>query len=85
MFIDDTVTLDNIIAKVKEDQYLTAFALALRLNEQKVTQTVYSCIPIESMPLICANFPNNYLVSLMTFLAIELEKGPHFEWTMIWV
>jgi hypothetical protein len=34
MLIDETVTLDNIILKVKEESYVTAIVLALRLNEQ---------------------------------------------------
>jgi len=34
MLIDETVTLDNIIFKVKEESYVTAIVLALRLNEQ---------------------------------------------------
>lgn len=33
VLIDSTVTLDNIIEKVKDENYTTALALALRLNE----------------------------------------------------
>lgn len=33
VFIDESVTLDNIIAKVKSEEHVTAMALALRLNE----------------------------------------------------
>ena len=35
--IDEDVTLDNIIAKVKSEEYLTALMLALRLNISEVT------------------------------------------------
>lgn len=83
--IDETVTLDNIINKVKEEQFVSALALALRLNEHNVTRTVYSCIPITSVPLLCAHFPNNYLVKLLTFIAKEIEGGPHVEWSMNWL
>ena len=34
MLIDDTVTLDNIILKVKDEQFVSGLALALRLGEQ---------------------------------------------------
>lgn len=44
--IDEDVTLDNIIAKVKQEDFLTALILALRLGELEVIQTVYKCIPV---------------------------------------
>lgn len=34
--IDEDVTLDNIISKVKSEDYLTALILALRLGERDV-------------------------------------------------
>lgn len=85
MLIDDTVTLDNIIAKVKDEEHVTALALSLRLNEHQVTRTVFNCIPIESVPLLCANFPNSYLTRLLTFIGTEVEKGAHVEWSMTWL
>jgi hypothetical protein len=85
MMIDETVTLDNIISKVKDEQYVSGLALALRLNESHVTRTVYSCIPLSSVPLLCAHFPNNYLTKLLGFLAQEIETGRHVEWSMAWL
>lgn len=35
--IDETVTVDNIIQKVQNEEHLTALVLALRLNEPEVT------------------------------------------------
>ena len=63
--IDEEVTLDNIIAKVKSEDYLTALILSLRLGEREVIQTVYGCIPLQSVSLICAHFPNNFLDKLL--------------------
>ena len=34
--IDESVTIDNIIAKVKAEEYLTALVLSLRLDDLKV-------------------------------------------------
>ena len=34
--IDESVTIDNIIAKVKSEEYLTALVLSLRLDDPKV-------------------------------------------------
>lgn len=47
--IDEHVTLDNIIAKVKAEEHLTALVLALRLNISEVTTTVYRCVPLPSV------------------------------------
>ena len=33
----------------------------MRLNEIEVIEKVFNCIPLESVPLICAHFPSNYL------------------------
>jgi periodic tryptophan protein 2 len=79
------VTIDNIIAKVKSEQYLTALVLALRLGERQVTQTVYSCIPVDSVPLLCAHFPTSFLEKLLQFLAEEIEASFHIEWAMVWI
>lgn len=65
VMIDESVTLDNIIEKVKMEEYVSATVLALRLNEPEVTDVVYKCIPLESVPLVCSSFPNNYLARLL--------------------
>ena len=44
--IDENVTIDNIIAKVKSEEFLTALVLSLRLNMPEVIDTVYRCVPI---------------------------------------
>ena len=72
IMIDESVTLDNIIEKVKLEEYVSATVLALRLNEAQVTDVVYKCIPLESVPLVCSSFPNNYLARLLTFIAREV-------------
>jgi len=83
--LDESVTIDNIIAKVKAEEYLTALILALRLGERNVTQTVYKCIPVSSVPLLCAHFPVGFIDRLLQFLATEIESSQHVEWAMIWI
>jgi len=46
---------------------------------------VYNCIPIETVPLLCANFPVNYIVRLLAFMVKEVDKGQHVEWSMCWL
>ena len=77
--------MDNIIAKVKSSEHLTALILALRLGERDVIQAVYKCIPVESVPLLCAHFPLSFLDKLLSFLAVEVEASIHVEGAMIWV
>lgn len=50
-----------------------------------MTRTVYNCIPIETVPLLCANFPVNYIVRLLAFMVKEVDKGQHVEWSMCWL
>jgi len=83
--IDEQVTLDNIIAKVKAEEFLTALVLALRLNEPQVTQTVYKCIPRDSIPLLVAHLPGMMLIRLLEFMAVEIEHGRQIHWAMLWL
>jgi periodic tryptophan protein 2 len=85
VWIDENVTLDNVINAVKEEQYLNAMGLALRLDEPEVIKTVYRSIPISSVSLLCANFPQNLLSRLLQLIASQVEKGTDVEWTMTWL
>ena len=66
--IDETVTLDNIIAHLKSENYLSALILSLRMNEPEVIDKVFKCVPSESVKLICAHFPSNFLFRFLEFL-----------------
>lgn len=73
--IDESVTIDNIISKVKAEEYLTALVLSLRLDDPNVLQTVYKCVPSDSIPLIISNMPEVLLVRLLNFLAHQIETS----------
>ena len=83
--IDESVTLDNIIAKVQNEEHLTALVLALRLNIAEVTDSVYRCVPLNSVALIVAHMPEMLLLKLLQFLATEIESGREIHWAMIWL
>ena len=83
--IDEEVSIDNIIAKVKSEEYLTALMLALRLNMSEVTQTVYKCIPSESIALIIAHLPEMMLLKLLEFMSEEIEQRRDIHWAMVWL
>lgn len=71
--MDETVTLDNIIQNLKEENYLTALMMSLKLNVPEIIDKVFKCIPLESVPLISSSFPSNYLFKFLEFLAVQIE------------
>ena len=79
------MTLDNIIDNLKNENYLSALLMALKLNEEEVIDKVFKCIPIKSISLICANFPSNYLYRFLEFIQKEIEMAKDIEWNMIWL
>ena len=83
--IDESVTLENIIDKVRKDEHLTALVLALRLNVAEVTDTVYKCVPVHSVQLVVAHMPEMLLLKLLQFLAVEIETGREIHWAMVWL
>lgn len=85
LHIDETVTLDNIIAKVKQEEHLTALVLALRLNEREIIEAVYNSIPRNSIELIVAHFPQSYLYKFLGMLAAEIQHGRNVEWANHWL
>jgi len=64
---------------------LTALVLALRLNISEVTDTVYRCVPCNSVSLIVAHMPEMLLLKLLQFLASEIENGREIQWSMVWL
>ena len=51
----------------------------------EVTQTVYKCIPLATVPLIVAHMPKMLLLKLLQFLASEIEMGREIHWAMVWL
>ena len=59
--------------------------MSLKLNVPEVIDSVFKCIPIESVPLISSSFPSNYLFKFLEFLAVQIEQSKDIEWNMIWL
>lgn len=64
---------------------MTALVLALRLNISEVTDTVYKCVPVNSVSLIVAHMPEMLLLKLLQFLATEIENSREIHWAMVWL
>jgi len=59
--------------------------MALKLNEAELIEKVFGCIPVESVPLISAHFPSNYLFRFLEFLQRQIDGAKDIEWNMIWL
>ena len=66
--LSEEVTIDNIIANVKGENYLTALLLAMRLNDAQVLDNVFKCIPITNSELICSQMPEKFVIRFLNLL-----------------
>lgn len=85
VLIDQNVTLENIINSVKQEEFLKALVLAIRLNQQDVILAVFKSIPVQAVPLLCSNFPKPLLSRFMELLANQLDYGKDLEWNNEWL
>ena len=83
--LDETVTIDNVIANIKSENFLIAMIMALKLNEPEVVDKVYKCVPLSSASLISSNFPANYLFRFLDFLQKQIEHGKDIQWNIFWL
>ena len=59
--------------------------MSIQMNEVEIIDKVYKCIPIETVPLLSAHIPSNFIIKFLEFLSREIEKGKDVEWNMIWL
>lgn len=45
--ITEDITIDNIIKCIKDQRFLMALLMALKMNDSQVIEKVHGCIPIE--------------------------------------
>ena len=83
--LSEEVTIDNIVAQIKAENYLTALLLALRMNDAHVLDSVFKCVPIQSAELICSQIPENYIIRVLDLLLVQTEARGNLEWTQVWL
>jgi len=66
---NETITVDSLISCLKQEDFMMALLMALKLNEEEIIEKVYKCIPAHNIGLISANIPSNYLFRFLQFLA----------------
>ncbi|KAG5518678.1 hypothetical protein PMAC_002647 [Pneumocystis sp. 'macacae'] len=76
-------TIRTILLKNKN--YLKAFIMAFRLNEQYIIHEVYESIPFNNIKLISRELPVIYLERLLKFIALITESSPHIEFNLLWI
>jgi periodic tryptophan protein 2 len=85
--LDVDVTPEATIEMLNEKEYLTAFVMAFRLNEQYLIHKVYEQIPIKDLQLITSSLPVVYVNKALTFIGELLNKqqSQHFEFNLMWI
>lgn len=72
--IDETVTLDSIIDAVKNEHYLQALVMSIRIGEREVIDKVFKCIPLSAAEIVASQFPSNYLLPFLEIIKGEVEN-----------
>lgn len=84
MDLDLDVTLENLISQLKSRNYMGALVMSLKFNQIKIIEKTFEIIPPSAIALITSNFPSNFLLKFMNFLAYELENSVNVELTLTW-
>jgi periodic tryptophan protein 2 len=82
--LDLQVTPDNLLELLANKQYLPAFVMSFRLNEENLIREVYRNIPPQEIQLLVQSLPVVYLPRLMSFLGKELEDTKQLERELLW-
>ncbi|XP_032665504.1 periodic tryptophan protein 2 homolog [Odontomachus brunneus] len=79
------VTPDTVKETLEKQDYAKALMMALKLNEQLLTQQVLEAVPYKSIGLTTASIPDVYIEKLLKFIASELESTRHIHFYLLWV
>lgn len=85
--LDVDVTPEATLEMLNEKEYLTAFVMAFRLNEQYLIHKIYEQIPIKDLQLITSSLPVVYVNKALAFIGELLNKqqSQHFEFNLMWI
>ncbi|EMR10248.1 hypothetical protein PNEG_01517 [Pneumocystis murina B123] len=84
-YLDIEITPQTIRTVLLKEDYLKAFIMAFRLNEQYIIHEVYESIPFNNIELISRELPLVYLDRLLKFISIITESSPHIEFHLFWI
>ncbi|CCF60319.1 hypothetical protein KAFR_0J02550 [Kazachstania africana CBS 2517] len=83
--LDMDVTPEATLEALQEKEYLNAFVMAFRLNEQYLINRIYEAIPVSEIALVSNNLPVVYLNRILLFIGGLAMESQHLEFNLIWV
>lgn len=83
--LDVDVTPATARSAFRSAQFTRALLLALRLNEPPLIQEILEGIPASEIRIVAQSVPPQYLVRVLSFLAEQVQKRPHIEFSLNWV
>ncbi|QLL31080.1 hypothetical protein HG536_0A08970 [Torulaspora globosa] len=83
--LDVDVTPQTTLNALQEKEYLNAFVMAFRLNEEYLIHKIYETIPVSEISLVSARLPVVYLARVLKFIGDLAMESRHIEFNLLWI
>lgn len=83
--LDIDVTPQTTLESLHQKEYLNAFVMAFRLNEEYLIHKVYETIPISEISLVTSNLPVIYVPRILKFIGDFAFDSQHIEFNLLWM
>lgn len=83
--LDVDVTPQTTLKSLEEKEYLNAFVMAFRLNEEYLINKVYEAIPVSEILLVSSNLPVVYVARILKFIGDFSIESQHIEFNLLWI
>lgn len=83
--LDVDITPKSTLEALQEKEYLNAFVMAFRLNEDYLIHRVYEATPASQIPLVSSNLPVVYLSRVLKFIGDLALESHHIEFNLLWI
>ncbi|XP_034239927.1 periodic tryptophan protein 2 homolog [Thrips palmi] len=78
------ITPESTRKTLEDEDYAKALMMAVKINEQDLTQEVLESIPIGSLELTVSSMPAMYQIRVLKFVASSLESTRHIDFYLRW-
>ncbi|XP_056631843.1 periodic tryptophan protein 2 homolog [Diorhabda sublineata] len=79
------ITPKTIRDAIKEEDYINALMMSLKLNEVNLIQEVIESIPLKDIELLVRDLEEKYIERLLIIIATFVEESRHLEYYLCWV
>ncbi|XP_050305547.1 periodic tryptophan protein 2 homolog [Anthonomus grandis grandis] len=70
---------------LKEEDYLNALTMAIKINESSLIQEVMEMIPVKDVQLIVSSLQEQFIERLLLIIASGLDSSRHLEYYLYWI